>query len=239
MRLPQETQLGHIPWKSLVLGLQVVGAFPYTVSKRHQRPQFSIPLFLWSIFINSSSFSGILLTIRLGASFLLTSELGSRAFFYSCCTTMVAASLSPITVSMSSKKLANFLADISSDEQDIQSHPRWKWSFLVPVFVALGMHSFSVWYIVNIMKPDTALEGLLIFLGMVMTSTNFVLLLDLIEKTTSVLSQQLVAASNFTAVFTETLKTDTIEENLAKHLISTLQAFKYTGWKVSCMESGN
>lgn len=236
--MPEETQLGPIPWRTLVLGLQVIGAFPYMVGKRDQRPRFNIPLFLWSIFISSFSVSGIFLVLRLGASVILTSEVGSRAFFYSASTTLVATSLSPVTLLISSKKLASFLADTGSDQQGIQSHARWKWSFLVPVLVLLGMFSFSIWYIVNTLKPDTALEGLFIFLVMSIVSLNFLLTLDLLEKTTSVLSQQLVTASNFTDVLARTKKNYTINEDSSKQFISALQAFKYTAWKVSCVESG-
>lgn len=221
----------------MVLGLQVVGAFPYTLGKRDQKPRFNIPLFLWSIFIPLLSVSGNLLTIIYGASYLLKSEVGSKAFFYSAATMFIATSLSPVTLLIKSKKLAGFLADIGSDQQDIQSHPSRKWSFLVPVLVVLGMCSFCIWYIGHTLKPNTALEGVFIFLVMTLTSLNFLLTLDLLDKTTSVLSQQLVAASDF-AVLAETQKIDTTEEDSAKQLISALQALKYTGWKVSCMGSG-
>ncbi|KAK4314931.1 hypothetical protein Pmani_013800 [Petrolisthes manimaculis] len=112
MRLPPESTLGLIPWRALVVGLQVVGAFPYILGKGNQKPRFSIPLFLWSIFIHMFSLTGILMVVRFTSSYLsISAAVGSKAFFYSGCTTLVTFSLSPLALMINSKKLAYFLWD--------------------------------------------------------------------------------------------------------------------------------
>ncbi|KAK3871616.1 hypothetical protein Pcinc_023269 [Petrolisthes cinctipes] len=228
MRLPPESTLGLIPWRALIVGLQVVGAFPYIVGKGDQKPRFSISLFLWSIFIHMFSLAGILTVMRFTSSYLsMPAALGSKAFFYSGCVTLVTASLSPLALMINSKKLANFLWDTGS-EADIQPNTRGKWSFLVPLLVCLSMILFSLWYTIHSIKPDTAQEVIYLWVVMTVVILDFTLLMDLIEKTTSVLSQHLAAHAND---ILQLNATETDDKDSAT-LISALHALKNTGRKV-------
>lgn len=201
MRLPQESNCGSLSWRFLILGLQFIGAFPYTVSELNQTPRFSIKLCLWSIYMQTSSiFTGAMMASWIVLP-LLTPDVGNMAFIYSSLLMFLATTATPLVMAFSSKKLANLLSGLGAEERvKVQARKNWYCNRRTIVFniAFLAYQCFVITFAIIFIQLGSLVEKIYTLIAGFVFFLETFLPLEISEKTFDLLSKQLTFAANLT-----------------------------------------
>lgn len=212
MGQPPETTFGAFSWSTIILGLQCIGAFPYTVSKTNTKEtyKFSNALFLWSIFSCSVALSVGCIHSTVGKPW--PEELvGEMVFRYSSTFLVFFISSTPIIMMLSCRKLAALLTDLCSEaETKVEKRKKWYKNMHTLMFMA-GIPVFQslvLWtvYSVNGVDSTTVMEVLFLFVAVPLNYFHFTVPFQLFEKITDLLTRQLASTTkatvdNITAVY--------------------------------------
>lgn len=234
MHLPRDTEVGAMTWSTLVLGLQVIGAFPYTVGKEVQKPKFSIPLLLWFIFQQVFSLTGILVIMKIVHQDI-ESDVGQQTMFYSFFTLLTCITISPLLLMINNQKIADMVREMGSQEEPMPC-PKRKWitnkfsaflmllQFCALMFVTLFYavkNMFNLFELLCVMEVNMFLMF------------SYFLSLELIDKTYDHFSQRLSKAADDLHRTASSISFVNNAENGSEVFISALHSFQLKVWKVS------
>ena len=152
--LPPDTPASLMPWRVLVRVMQVWGCFPYRISPTRAPPVFSLPLFLWGVFIQLLTIGISCVSFQKFIDLYQTSDVGSFVFLYSSAVMLAVICFIPILLTIKSDKLAALLHDMSL-MKEVFPRPKNRCGFhnktlsMLASFVIFGIG--MTWYSYNFM----------------------------------------------------------------------------------------
>lgn len=223
-------------WSALVVGLQVLGAFPYTVGRKVQKPKFSVPLFLWSIFLQLFSMAEMLAIMK----FILdttTLNVGKQTMFYSFSILHICMSISPLMIMVNSQKIGNLISDMGSQDDPKLSHER-KWlrynlSALVRIVQFCTIMIIFSYFGVTTLRLFNIFELIYVVKIIAFALCNYFLSLELMEKTFDHCSQRLSKAADDLHRTASSISLENNAEKGSDVFISALHSFQLKVRKVS------
>lgn len=235
---PPETAFGAFSWSTIILGLQCIGAFPYTVSKTNTKEpyKFSNTLFLWSIFSCSVGLSVGCIHSTVGKPWP-GENLGEMVFRYSSTFLVFIISSTPIIMMFNCKKLAALLIDLSSEsETNVEKRKEWYKNIHTLMFLA-GIPVFQslvLWTVFSVNGDSTTvMEVFFLFVAVPLNFFHFTVPFQLFEKITDLLTRQLISTTKATVDITPVCVTRNEEQSESHMLPSALHTLDRKVLKVS------
>ncbi|KAK4314934.1 hypothetical protein Pmani_013803 [Petrolisthes manimaculis] len=228
MRVPQDTEVGAMTWSMVVMGLQVTGAFPYTMEKGNQKPKLSIPMLLWSIFVQLISVIASSVIMKINYKFV-SSTVGDKIMFFSFFVLLICISISPSLFIINSQKILDMIREMGSQEDPNLSLKR-KWFryhisqiFLVLEFCTIVTLSFLFGTNMGILHQ---FELIYVVILNIFVFPFYILSLELMRKTYDHILQRLSQATDDLLQTASSISLVNNTEKASETLISALHGFQ-------------
>lgn len=200
--VPPDTDCGLLRWCTLVMGLQVLGMFPFKLSKTHSTPKFSILLCLWSIFLQVTMIWMGILTFKVLVVHRITTSINSMAMAY--CLIFLFASYTIVSFYMLVKSrtlgfmLVNFSKALQTTEpeKDKRCCQKGLVVFLTPI---IFLASFILWYCIVVEKFKSPFIITIIIITTALYMSLKLTILQLSTKLFDLLTRPLVTAMEIMA----------------------------------------
>ncbi|KAK3871614.1 hypothetical protein Pcinc_023267 [Petrolisthes cinctipes] len=229
MRVPQDTEAGAMTWSMVLMGLQVTGAFPYTMEKGNQKPKLSIPMLLWSIFVQLISVTGTLVILKINYIFI-SPTVGDKIMFFSFFALLICLAISPSLLIINSQKILDMIREMGSQE-DPNLSPKRKW-FRYNFSERLLVLQFCTIVTLSIFNGATKM-GLLhqfelihVVIVNIFVFPFYILSLELMEKTYGHLLQRLSQAADDLLQTASSISLVNNTEKASETLILALHGFQ-------------
>lgn len=250
MKLPRDTKAGTMSWRSLVLALQLLGMFPFSVSKAHSTPKFSLLLCLWSVVWQSFTVFLCFLVVRDLIFPIMLPNVGSVAFIYGVILLQVSQVLMSLTMLVHSSKLSKILVYITSVPELSESAAQ-KRSYIIGnialAIVIIGSGIFCIWYCIYAVDILTVIELLCYCIYSQGFYYQSFAMLNLSTKSFDLLSSHILDAAKALESCTTTLPSTTrksspystragvVSDASMPSLLQHLHDIEYKACQVSCL----
>ncbi|KAK4314933.1 hypothetical protein Pmani_013802 [Petrolisthes manimaculis] len=229
MRVPQDTEVGAMTWSMVVMGLQVTGAFPYTMEKGNQKPKLSIPMLLWSIFVQLISVIASSVIMKINYKFV-SSTVGDKIMFFSFFVLLICLAISPSLFIINSQKILDMIREMGSQKDPNLSLKR-KWfryntSERLLVLEFCTVVTLSLFYGTINMGILHQFELIHVVILNIFVFPLYILSLELMEKTYDHILQRLSQATDDLLQTASSISLVNNTEKASETLISALHGFQ-------------
>lgn len=124
--LPPDTSSNSLPWRVMVLLMQIFGSFPYRMSATSGPPTFSVPLFLLGAFEQVFVLSLNIMAFKIMFISFFDEDIGTATYICSIFVMITTVCSCPVVLAMKSPALATLLHDMSRIKE-VSPSPSHRW----------------------------------------------------------------------------------------------------------------